>query len=166
MGDELSLIPTEAFLKELKVQEGSKEFVYADSLGILTAGMGHKLTAGEKLVYKEGDYIQPALRKKWIEDDTILAYSAALSQGKDLGISDQKMVNALASVNYQLGTSWYVKFPSAYTALKEGRFDDAIWHIKNKDKDTESQWNIQTPKRTKAFIEAIEKYEKDSSTEN
>jgi GH24 family phage-related lysozyme (muramidase) len=163
---ELSLTPTEEYLKHLKLHEGSKEFVYADTLGILTAGIGHKLTEGEKLIYKEGDYIKPALREKWLEDDSILAYGAALSQGRDLGINNQEMINALASVNYQLGTSWYKKFPSAYKALKEGNFSEAIKHIQYKDKDTESQWHIQTPKRTGAFMDAIRKYEKDSRTEN
>ena len=162
----LSSVPTEAFLKALKLHEGSKEFVYKDSLGVLTAGVGHKLTEGEKLVYTEGAYIDQPTREGWLENDAMLAYKSALKQGIDLGIEDQEMINALASVNYQLGTSWHRKFPSAYTALKEGDFEEAKKHIKYKDKDTESAWHQQTPKRTKAFIEAIEKYEKNTSTEN
>ena len=50
---EISQIPTEEYMAHLKDREGFRSDVYKDSLGKLTAGTGHLLTADELTEYKE-----------------------------------------------------------------------------------------------------------------
>ena len=68
------------------------------------------------------------------------------------------MVEALASVNFQLGTGWRRKFPSAWKALKSGNYDEAIDQViyqNPKNKSKKSAWSTQTPTRVNDFVNAI-----------
>jgi GH24 family phage-related lysozyme (muramidase) len=133
--------PTQSFLDHLKLREGSESYVYADTLKKLTGGTGHLLTADELLKYKEGDVIDEAIITKWLEEDSTKAYNAAISQAKEAGITDQAFIEALGSVNFQLGTNWRGKMKNAWKAIKAGEFDKAIDEIqfKSGEKGTETE---------------------------
>ena len=154
-------IPTESFLKHLSDREGFESYVYADSLGKLTGGTGHLLTEKELAKYKKGQKIDETTTKQWLIDDSSKAYNAAITQADEAGITDQAFIEALASVNFQLGTGWRDKMPKAWKAIKAGKFDEAINQIqfKSGEKGTEkSNWSTQTPVRVEDFSDALKIY--------
>ena len=165
---EISKIPTKEYMEHLKLREGFKGHVYKDTEDKLTAGTGHLLTPEELKDYKEGDIIDEKILSGWLTEDSSKAYSAALSQAKELGISNQEMINALAGVNFQLGTSWNKKFKGAWSAMEAGDFDLAAKEVmyKNPDElkygppstDRMSNWYQQTPTRVADFSRALKDY--------
>lgn len=156
------MVIPERWLKHLTDREGSKEMSYEDSLGHLTGGVGHKLTKEERDEYTEGTLIPESVRNRWLAEDSTGAYNAAIKQADELKYQNQNMIEALASVNFQLGTSWRKKFPSAWEALKKGKYDEAIRQVKYNKKEP-SKWSTQTPKRTNDFISAIEQLKSEST---
>ena len=153
--------PTESFMEHLKLREGFRENVYPDKLGKLTAGTGHLLTAEEKAIYKEGDRISPEITSQWLKQDSSLAYSQALDQAKELGVDDQGMIEALGSVNFQMGGNWKSKFPGVWKGLQSGDWESAaqnVQWINPSTQQSESDWHRQTPKRTGDFMKAIRQY--------
>jgi GH24 family phage-related lysozyme (muramidase) len=144
---------------KLESEEGNKSKVYKDSQGHLTAGIGHKLVGDELIKWGEGDEVPEAQRKAWAEKDIQTAYDASTKQAQEMNIDSESFINDLVSVNYQLGTSWGKgegKFPKAYEALVEGRYDDAIKEINTNSKGEPSAWRNQTPDRVKNFESGIQ----------
>lgn len=74
------------YLKFLEAEEGSREDVYKDSEGFLTAGIGHKLTAEELKKYKEGDIVPKDKRDEWFRKDAKKSWDAANSQNSKVKI--------------------------------------------------------------------------------
>jgi GH24 family phage-related lysozyme (muramidase) len=154
--------PTKEFMDHLRIREGDESEVYLDTSDKPTVGVGHLLTAEERKLYPEGTTIDKEQLDLWLEIDSSVAYNAGLAQAKEAGITDQKMVEALGSVNYQLGRGWREKFPSAWTAIKEGDFIEAVDQIKYKNKNTKekSAWYKETSTRVEDFEKALTAYGK------
>ena len=150
--------PTQKWIKHIIDREDSRERTYLDSLGKLTGGTGHLLSEEEAKMYPEGSLVEQAKREAWLSKDSSKAYNAAINQASELKYQSQSMVEALASVNFQLGTGWRRKFPSAWKALKSGNYDEAIDQViyqNPKDKSKKSAWSVQTPTRVNDFVNAI-----------
>tara|TARA_Y100001937_G_C7097912_1_gene321022 strand:- start:1 stop:462 length:462 start_codon:yes stop_codon:yes gene_type:complete len=146
------------YLEHLELREGNEECVYLDSLGKPTCGVGHLLTERERQVYQVGDRVSEEQRTAWLEEDAAKAWEAAAQQIEDLGIEDAEFIIVLGSVNFQLGTRWMDKFPSAYKALKNKDYDEAIRQVSTgSGKDGQSKWKEQTPVRVEDFVTAIDK---------
>jgi len=146
------------YLEHLELREGNEECVYLDSLGKPTCGVGHLLTERERQVYQVGDRVSEEQRTAWLEEDAAKAWEAAAQQIEDLGIEDAEFIIVLGSVNFQLGTRWMDKFPSAYKALKNKDYDEAIRQVSTgSGKEGQSKWKEQTPVRVKDFVTAIDK---------
>ena len=146
------------YLEHLELREGNEECVYLDSLGKPTCGVGHLLTERERQVYQVGDKVSEEQRTAWLEADAAKAWEAAAQQMEDLDIDDTEFIIALGSVNFQLGTRWMNKFPSAYKALKNKDYDEAIKQVSTgSGKDGQSKWKEQTPVRVKDFTDAIDR---------
>jgi len=146
------------FLEHLELREGNIDHVYLDTLGKPTCGVGHLLTEEECKLYKVSENVDKKIRDKWLEEDAQKAWDAAVQQLQDLNIADLEFIIALGSVNFQLGTSWMNKFPSAYRALKEKDYDEAIKQVSTgSGKDGQSRWKEQTPVRVEDFVTAIDK---------
>ena len=146
------------YLEHLELREGNEECVYIDSLGKPTCGVGHLLTERERQVYQVGDRVSEEQRTAWLEEDAAKAWEAAAQQIEDLGIEDAEFIIVLGSVNFQLGTRWMDKFPSAYKALKNKDYDEAIRQVSTgSGKDGQSKWKEQTPVRVEDFVTAIDK---------
>tara|TARA_R100000781_G_C4035232_1_gene111995 strand:+ start:82 stop:735 length:654 start_codon:yes stop_codon:yes gene_type:complete len=157
--------PTKSFISHLEHREGSVSKSYLDSLGKLTGGVGHLLLEDEKKIYPKGTKIPKDVRERWMAKDSIKAWDAAVEQASDLGVSEHgQFIEALGSVNFQMGTNWMKKFPSAYKALKSGDFKEAIdqleWVNPRKKEKGASNWKKQTPVRVKDFVEAIKELKK------
>ena len=195
---EYSQEPTEEYMAHLKHREGTLNVIYKDSLGKPTGGTGHLMTDADKKNYgidgdtkyvdhkiegitykvatdKEGNII--TLDKDdmsdWLTKDSKKAYSSAISQAKGFGISDQKMINALGAVNFQLGSNWKDKgFTNTWAALKSGNFDlaaseatfqntGATGNVFSLDRTKQvgtSDWAYQTPDRVQDFTTALRDY--------
>ena len=150
--------PTEKWLKHLKSREGYTQKTYSDTLGYLTGGVGHLLTEAEQKMYPKGSKVTGSVIDEWLGEDSSKAYNAAINQASELKYQSQSMVEALASVNFQLGTGWRRKFPSAWKALKSGNYDEAIDQViyqNPKNKSKKSAWSTQTPTRVNDFVNAI-----------
>ena len=144
------------FLEHLELREGSAEEVYLDTLGKPTCGVGHLLSEAECEQYPVGYKVSELTRQAWLEDDAEEAWDAAAQQIQDLGIEDPEFIVALGAVNFQLGTHWMNKFPSAYKALSSKDYDEAILQVSTgSGKDGQSKWQEQTPVRVKDFVNAI-----------
>tara|TARA_Y100000310_G_scaffold274759_1_gene290982 strand:- start:15 stop:593 length:579 start_codon:yes stop_codon:yes gene_type:complete len=157
-----SQVPTQSFMEHLKKREGFKENVYLDTLDKPTAGVGHLLTAEENALYNVGDRISPETTSQWLKQDSSKAYSAGFLQAKELGIEDQGMIEALGSVNFQLGTGWRDKFKGTWSAMKSGDFNLAASEAQFVDPSDPSKgtskWMQQTPTRVKDFTSALRGY--------
>ena len=129
-------------------EEGSRDYVYTDSEGHLTAGIGHKLTGSELERYQEGDKLRSGDRTQWFEDDVSRAYEAALEQAERYNISDEAFIARLTSTNFQLGENWWNKdvnpkaFDKLHNALLAGNYDsaareaiDSNWYLQESGKD-------------------------------
>jgi len=139
----------------LILREGNKEKSYLDSLGKLTAGIGHLLSPEEAKLYPKGTVVPEEIRNNWFEADSAKATKAAYDQAQE--IQAPSLIPALVSVNFQLGTAWTEKFPTAYEHLKNGNYESAIQEIENTSEGSGklSDWNKQTPVRVKDFVSSI-----------
>ena len=147
-----------AFLDHLKLREGYRKDVYLDTLGNPTCGVGHALTQEERAEFDVGDVVKPNVIDAWLAKDAEKAWFSAIQQLNDLGLNSLDFLLALGSVNFQLGTNWKNKFPSAYKALKDRDYDEAIYQITTgSGTDGQSKWKEQTPVRVEDFINAINK---------
>jgi len=146
------------FLEHLELREGNVEYVYLDSLGKPTCGVGHLLTEDECSLYYIDQVVDKEIRDQWLEQDAATAWEAAAQQMQDLRIEDTNFIIALGSVNFQLGTRWMSKFPSAYRALGNKDYDEAIRQVSTgSGRNGQSKWKEQTPVRVEDFVLAIDK---------
>ena len=146
------------FLEHLEVREGNVDHVYLDTLGNPTCGVGHLLSIEECGEYEISQNVSQTTRNKWLEEDAEKAWNAAVQQIQDLKIDSLEFIVALGSVNFQLGTHWMDKFPSAYKALSSKDYDEAIRQVSTgSGKDGQSKWKEQTPVRVEDFVKAIKR---------
>ena len=143
----------------LEVAEGNKTKVYQgkkDKEGVLTVGIGHKLTPAELKQYEEGDEVTPEQVEKWYKEDSKKAVTAAIKQAKEVGVESHEFMSALASVNFQLGTSWNKDHEKTWKLMKESKFKEAA------DEAEDSDWyRDQTPGRVRDFQMALRKIAKE-----
>ena len=129
--------------------EGRRNDVYKDSLGVLTVGIGHKVTAADGLRF--GQRITDAQIDALFETDIAQAFAAAKSQALELRKYNADMIAALTSVNFQLGIYWRSKFSGTWNDLKNDNLQGAVRRLQN------SAWRSQTPARVADFVAALER---------
>lgn len=128
----------------MKLREGLVLRWYPDSLGKMTGGYGHLQKKGEeKLV------VTQELADKWLSEDITKARAGAAKQVALMVFATEHLREVLVSVNYQLGTSWYLDFYSTWPLIQSGQFAKAAQALMS------SKWYRQTPVRTKDFIAAL-----------
>jgi len=131
-----------------QLREGRRNFVYKDTRGYLTCGIGHLVLKEDNL--KLGYIVSDAKINEWFEKDSEKALCLALKQAKEIGKYNDEFIAALISVNFQLG-DWSKVFTSSYPLLVKGDWKKVVANLKR------SAWNRQTPVRVSDFIKAIEK---------
>lgn len=128
----------------------------------LTVGYGHYVLptdinpqTGES--WKHGDEVDDGWAKQQLALDVEDAVSAAVKQRNQLGsVDDQLMLDGLIGVNYQMGTKWRSKFPTAWKNMVQGDFDKAATEItRGRTSSTPSLWSQQTPVRVADFQKAL-----------
>jgi len=144
-------------------REGFSSKVYSDvdrqgKETALTAGFGHKLTAEELKKYKLGDEINHKQAVDWLKADLARTHEASWKQAAQVPNATEELQDALHRVNYQLGTGWTQKFPTAWEHMKAGRWDKAIEEIRftKEGSGKPSKWREQTPERVEDFTKALQ----------
>jgi len=132
---------------QLALREGNRSETYKDSTGSLAAGIGHTLTKAEQIKYPFGTMVPQEVRDAWFEKDAAVALRASELQAKVLG--EPRLIPALISVNFQLGTSWFKEHKKTWKLLKAGEWDKAATEAAN------SKWNRQTPVRVEDFQKVL-----------
>lgn len=135
--------------QHLLKREGSVNKSYKDSVGKLTGGIGHLLTPQEIKKYPLGTDIPKEVTDAWFKEDSAEAIDAAKVQAKELGVDKPELIQALTSVNFQLGTNWNKIHKKTWKLLQSGNFKEAAKEAAN------SKWNKQTPVRVKDFQDTL-----------
>lgn len=140
-------------VKKLLNDEGYRTNVYEDSEGILTAGMGHKLTDEEKEIYKKGDYVPTDVVQKWTQNDIIKFSNITNEVMEDKGLLNSELYKQneemFVSFFFQLGKDGGLAFTKMWDAIDRG--DAKAAH----DEALDSLWAKQTPKRAKRFAKML-----------
>lgn len=130
-------------LELVKLREGLVLHWYNDSLGFKTGGYGHLWKRGDPTLFDSND------AERWLEYDIGEARKAALKQFNQLPIQTQSLLDALVSVNYQLGVSWYKEHKKTWALMLAGEYMKAHTEAQN------SAWYRQTPVRVKDLQQAL-----------
>ena len=85
----------------------------------------------------------------WAQADVKKAYDAGVAQASTLGVSDQNFINALASVNFQSGTSWNTIHTQTWAYMVAKEWEKAASEVQK------SLWYKQTPVRVEDFQIAL-----------
>ena len=133
----------------LKLREGSKPYVYADSRGFLTGGVGHKITDKEKAQYPLDAEVSQETADAWLQADSLSSYKAAITQAQIIGVDDPRLIAGLTCVNFQLGSEWPKKFVNTWKLIVSHEWDAAAIEVGN------SLWMKQTPTRCIDFQTAL-----------
>jgi len=148
------LTPTE---KKIVAKEGYVDGYYRDSIrsekhpeGVLTRGVGQ---TGD---YTKGKESHSGFEKA-IADSTKAANKQAKAMSEKGRAIDPNFTESLVGVNFQLGSDWTTEFPTAWSNLQSGDYEDAIEEIKftKKGSGVASNWAKQTPTRVNDFTQAI-----------
>jgi hypothetical protein len=111
--------------------------------------MGHLLTTAEKALYPLGTTVPNNVLEGWARADSKKAYDAAVAQATSVGVPNQNFVNALTSVNFQLGVGWTLKFKNTWACIKAHQWEQAAENVE------QSAWFKQTPVRVRDFQAAL-----------
>lgn len=137
------------FKEHLKLREGVIYAVYRDSLGKLTAGVGHLLPKDS--LYCVGQLVTKEQVDTWLALDSQKAWDAAGEQLGLLGLEENTEFHAaLASVNFQLGVNWYKFHKKTWHYMMQGEYEVAAVEV------YDSNWHKQTPVRVDDFSLALE----------
>ena len=139
--------PTSTFLKHLTKREGYRNYVYLDSLGLPTVGVGHRVTVEDDLSLHETISEQEVA--SLLRDDSLKSWQAAVLQAEELNRYEIPFIEALASVNFQLGTRWYRIHKKTWRYMWEGKWLAATAEVED------SLWFRQTPVRVRDFQKAL-----------
>ena len=136
-------------IQHMEEREGVVLESYKDSLQKLTGGIGHLLTKAEQKKYPEGTAIPKEVVDAWFVKDLAKAKKAAAAQAKKVPVSTPEFEEALVSMNFQLGTEWTTKFPTAWENMQNEDFIGAARELEftSEGSGVESKWYEQTPKR-------------------
>jgi GH24 family phage-related lysozyme (muramidase) len=136
-----------AFRNLMILREGCVDYVYPDSRGLPTVGIGHLVVPSDNLSL--GDQISQQQVDDFFHADAARALDAAWAQAGEAGITSAAFMPGLASVNFQLGTDWTQKFPNTWAMIVDGRYADAAHALDG------TLWQKQTPVRVADFQHAL-----------
>lgn len=131
----------------IKRNEGLRLYVYLDTLGYPTVGYGHKVTPFDLL--KLGDQITLGQANTFLANDIEISLKNAELQALAINAYTPDFIAALTEVNYQLGTTWPLKFTKTWSLLMAHDWEGAANEAQN------SLWYSQTPNRVVNFQNAI-----------
>lgn len=132
----------------IKIHEGFRNSVYADSLGKKTIGYGHLLTPQDD--FEEGvEYDKELLEEVFNQDfDNAKQQMESFCKEYKLNIPDA-IQGILLEMIFQLGIGTLHKFKKFIQALQDNNYNNAA------DEMIDSRWHQQTPERCKALSNRV-----------
>jgi lysozyme len=132
----------------IKKHEGVRLSPYKDSLGLWTVGVGHLIGDGKSL--------PPEWNRQFTmeEVDALFAkdyikHKQGAEQGPGYDKANQTGKAALIDLAFNMGNTWYNKFPNTTRSLEAGDFDTASAHLQD------SLWYKQVGNRGPTIISMI-----------
>jgi len=129
-----------------KVPGGYKP--YKDTEGYWTIGVGHLITRGKTLP-KEWDRVFTEAEIMKMFDEDYAHHAAAAAKIPGFNLLSPSGQDALIDMTFNMGNSWYKKFPKAIEALAKGDFKTAA------DEFTDSDWYKQVKGRAVTIVAMI-----------
>jgi GH24 family phage-related lysozyme (muramidase) len=128
--------------------EGMKDMPYKDSLGLWTIGVGHLIGDGKSLPAEYNrKFTQAEIMKMFDEDFEHHAKAAEKIPG--YGKANQGGQGALIDLTFNMGPSWYKKWPNFVKKLGSGDFKGAA------DELAGSKWAQQVKSRAQTIIALV-----------
>jgi GH24 family phage-related lysozyme (muramidase) len=128
--------------------EGMKDKPYKDSLGLWTIGVGHLIGDGKTLPPEYNRTFTQAEIMKMFDDD-FDHHAKAAEKIPGYSKANQGGQGALIDLTFNMGPSWYKKWPSFCKKLAEGDFKGAA------DELASSKWAQQVKSRAQTVIGLI-----------
>lgn len=128
--------------------EGMKDMPYKDSLGLWTIGVGHLIGDGKTLPPEYNRKFTNAEIMKMFDDD-FDHHAKAAEKIPGYGKANQGGQGALIDLTFNMGPSWYKKWPNFCKKLAEGDFKGAA------DELASSKWAQQVKSRAQTIIGLI-----------
>lgn len=139
-----------AFRQQLILHEGRKNKSYADSLGLLTGGIGHLMRSNEIPSYPIGTPISDTQIETWYTQDSSSAIKIAQELcGPTWGEYSDIRKRAIADLSYNLGKSRLSKFSKFLAAMKAKDYNTAGKELRD------SKWFDQVGKRGPNIITMV-----------
>lgn len=131
-----------ALRNQLKVHEGIVNKSYTDSVGLLTAGIGHLLRTNEIPQYPLGSPISDEQIETWFTQDSSSAIKISQELlGDTWGELTDVRKRAIIDLAYNMGKSRLSKFNAFLNAIKLSQYDRAGQELRN------SKWFTQVGRR-------------------
>lgn len=129
---------------QLRRDEGERAFVYPDSMGFWTIGVGRLVDGRKKDAGLRPDEIAYLLNNDI--DDRIEALTRALPWFQNL---DDARKGVLLNMAFQLGTQGLMQFHDTLSLVQQGRYADAAAEM------LKSAWAKQTPQRAQRLSQQM-----------
>jgi len=135
-------INTSALRNQLILHEGNKNVCYADSLGLVTGGIGHLIRSNETALFPLGTPLSSTQIESWYTQDSSSAIKIAQELiGDTWGSLSDVRKRAVADLAYNLGKARLSKFTNFISSIKAEKFSQAGLDLKD------SKWFTQVGKR-------------------
>ena len=122
----MSYVPDDELLKFVRTHEGEVLEVYADPVGLPTAGVGHLLTPDELKTLKVGDPITPEKSLEWLKSDIQKAVDCVNAIKFPL---TRSQAAALVSLVFNIGTGAFNR-SSIKRLIEQGKLAQASQEFK------------------------------------
>ena len=128
--------------QRIKLHEGYRDTIYADSLGFKTIGYGHLITSEDN--FKENIKYSKEILEQYFEKDFSIAVKGAEELLQDI---DHNFIikGVIIEMCFQLGKPRVSKFKKMFEALKQNNLCNASEEMIN------SNWYKQTPTRCESL---------------
>lgn len=137
----------ELLKKELRKHEGVKNYVYRDSLGLLTIGVGHLVQPADNL--KLGDVVSDYKIDMWFLLDIATATTLAGKLVKNYAILDDCRQRLIVNLCFNMGNK-FANFKRCIAAIEKEDFATAALELKT------SLWYSQVKTRGEDIVYAME----------
>lgn len=131
-------------VRQLKGDEGCRPCVYADSLGLMTIGVGRLVDSRKPGAGLRPDEIYYLLSNDI--EDRINAVQRALPWFQNL---DDARQGCLLNMAFQMGTDGLLGFKNTLALIRDGKYAEAA------DAMLQSKWATQTPERAKRLAKQM-----------
>ena len=144
-------------MEMIKKHEGVRTRPYKDSLGLWTVGVGHLIGDGKSL--------PPEWNREFTKEEVNALFLKDYEKHKEMAMktpgwskANETGQAAMIDLAFNMGGSWYKKFPATSKALEAGDFEKAADNLKD------SKWYQQVKSRGVTIVDMIRNGKRTDST--